>query len=246
MRIFSNISNKIQNTNYTNNANLQKTSSNNVAVSLPVKNYSAENIKANFLPSFGAFRKAGSTAVLDKVSGQYVPAEIRKEKLGDYTTFIINVDRQKAGYLEMKANSVVPEKDFILTTSTNYFPKITHLRTIMGERYSGIGTALIKAAIQESYNTGNEGNLWLYAEKGYQRTLSPYRADENPIPFYYKLGFESPNPQKDAEIRENIEKGRIDRLPKIELLVLNEERRDEWLKKLAQSPVLKQKESLFF
>lgn len=245
MRIFNTVYSPVQNTKFTPNQSKDKALNKNTKIQNNYSPYSAEHIKANFLPSFDGLKKVGTTAVQDRITGQYVPAEIKKEKIGDYTTFVISVNKRKAGYLEMKANCVVPETDFMLTTETNCFPRITHLRSLMGERYAGIGTALIKTAIQESYNTGNCGNLWLYAERGYARTLSPYRADENPIPFYYKVGFESPIEEKNKEFKKHIDKGAYKKLPDIALLVLNEERRDEWLKILSSTPIIKFKEPKF-
>lgn len=239
MRILNSVYSPIQNTKFASIKSKDKALNKNTIIQNNYSPYSAENVKANFLPSFDGLKKVGTTAVKDRITGQYVPADIKKEKIGDYTTFVITVNKKKAGYLEMKANCVVPEDDFMLTTQTNCFPRITHLRSLMGERYAGIGTALIKTAIQESYNTGNCGNLWLYAERGYARTLSPYRADENPIPFYYKVGFESPIEKKNEEFKRNIENGKYKKLPDIALLVLNEERRDEWLKILSNTPIIK-------
>lgn len=62
------------------------------------------------------------------------------------------------------------------------------------QQFKGIGTELIKQAVQESKKRGLEGRVCLNtsttkAEKG------------SPIPFYYKLGFECTNKEKDKLIK---------------------------------------------
>lgn len=207
-----------------------------------VNSYSLENLQARYIPSFKAYRKTGKTTVIDKKTGYEVPADIKKEKIGDFVSFKLMIGRKEAGFLDMYCNSVFPEDKYVLTEPTNNIPEVRHLRSILGEDYAGIGTALIKTAIQESCNNGGLGNLWLESEKGYERTLVPYRSDENPIPFYYKMGFVSPNTDIDEFIKSCLKKTDYLKLPDSTLLLLTPESRNYWLEKLVSNPIIKFKE----
>ena len=206
-------------------------------------NYSAENVKAKFLPSFQGYRKIGRTYLEDKENGIYVPADIRRNKIGDFVSIKVTIGKDVAGYLDMICDSIFPEEKYVLTQPLNNIPEIRHLRSILGDKYSGIGTALIKTAIQESCNNGGFGNLWLKSEKGYARTLSDYRSDENPIPFYYKVGFRSPDPDIDKFIEKCIKETNYYALPDSTLLLLTPEARNNWIKKLIENPIIKFKDN---
>ncbi len=205
-------------------------------------NYSAANVKAKFLPSFYGYRKAGKTYIKDKKTQTPVLADIKRNKIGDFISFKLMVGREEAGYLDMVCDSIFPEEKYVLTQPYNNIPEICHLRSIMGDKYSGIGTELIKTAIQESCNQGGFGNLWLKAEKGYARTLSEYRSDENPIPFYYKVGFCSPDPDMDKFIKKCIDETNYYSLPDSTLLLLTPEARNKWLEQLVNNPIIRFKE----
>ena len=182
-----------------------------------------EAIKSKYCPSFGKFRKVDDVTLLDKNSGFNVKASLCKEKIGDYVSYKIFVDRKEAGFMDMNCCSLFPEGDYVLTQPNNVIPEITHLRSLLGERYAGIGTALVNAAVKESRKRGHDGCLFLTAEKGYARSFSNYRSDENPIPFYYKLGFEAINPQIDSFIKKCISKSQYNLLPDSVLLLLTPE-----------------------
>lgn len=206
--------------------------------------YTGENIKANFMPSFSAARKVGKAKITEKETGKAIFADVKKDTIGSYVTFTLNVGRKKLGFLTMNRDSLYPVAQHVLTLPTDNIPKVTNLRTIEGSKYSGIGTALIKTAVQESYNNNSYGNLWLNAEKGYERTLSSYRSNENPIPFYYKMGFTSPDKETDRHIRRCLEEGRLQNLPDITMLLLTSESRDKWLSEIFENPVMKIKNPL--
>ena len=183
----------------------------------------AEAIKANFCPSFGKYRKVDDITLLDKNTGFNVKASLSKEKIGDFVSYKIFVDKKEVGFMDMNCSSLFPEGDYVLTEPNNVIPEITHLRSLAGEKYSGIGTALVNAAVKESKKRGNDGCLFLTAEKGYGRTFSNYRSGESPIPFYYKLGFKAVDPKVDRLIEECIEKSNYNMLPDSALLLLTPE-----------------------
>ncbi len=187
------------------------------------KNIPLDAIKSKYCPSFGKFRKVDDVTLLDKNSGFNVKASLCREKIGDYVSYKIFVDRKEAGYMDMNCRSLFPEGDYVLTQPDNVIPQITHLRSILGERYSGIGTALVNAAVKESRKRGNDGCLFLTSEKGYARNFSTYRSNENPIPFYYKLGFEAVDPKLDKFIKDCISESKYDMLPDSALLLLTPE-----------------------
>jgi len=69
------------------------------------------------------------------------------------------------------------------------------------QKYKGIGTALIKKVVEESKKRGYEGRVCLNTT-----TTKPEKG--SPIPFYYKLGFECTNKQKDIEIKKALKEGK--------------------------------------
>lgn len=184
-------------------------------------NVSSENYKANFLPSFGKFRKISDVMLKDRNSGKYVSAELKRDRYGsDYFSYKIFVKGNEAGYMDLNCESLYPEDQYVVPEADNIFPEIRHLRSLLGDKYEGIGTTLVNAAIEESKARGKNGSLWLTTETGYASSFSDYRKNENPIPFYYKLGFKSLDPQQDNYIRQCLEKSQYNMLPSSEVLIL--------------------------
>lgn len=202
-------------------------------------NYTSENVKANFIPNFGAFRTVGRTTLLDKETLKEVPVDIKRERIGDYTEFRIMVGRKKVGYLGMTSNATYPFPDHIIRRQNDNIPKVKYLRSIDGEKYAGIGTALIKAAISESLSKKQDGDLWLVSTKGFGCQDSSYRRNENPIPFYYKIGFVSKNKDENQYIKECLNAKRYDKLPDIAVLILSTKARNKWLEELDKNPIIK-------
>ncbi len=200
---------------------LQNPARNSNIVSIPVGTLNSENIKANFLPSFSGYRKIDDIVLKDKESGKLVSAELKRDKYGDdLFSYKIFVKGKEVGYMDLNCESLFPEDEFVVPEADNIFPEIQHLRSLSGDKYSGIGTALVKAAIDESIKRGKNGSVWLTSEQGYASSFSNYRKNENPIPFYYKLGFKAINPKSDKYIQECLEKSRYNMLPESELLIL--------------------------
>ena len=69
------------------------------------------------------------------------------------------------------------------------------------QKYKGIGSELVKQAVKESQKRGYEGRTCLNTS-----TTKPEKG--SPIPFYYKLGFECTNKEKDKLIKEAIKHGK--------------------------------------
>ena len=201
-------------------------------------NYTTENVKANFIPGFGAYRTVGRTYLLDKETLKEVPADIRRERIGDYTEFKLMIGRKELGYLEMTSDATYPFPDHIIKRQNDNIPKIKYLRSIEGEKYSGIGTALIKAAISESITKKQNGDLWLISTKGFGCQDSPYRRNENPIPFYYKIGFESKDKKENQYIKDCLQAKRYDKRPEVTVLLLSERAKNKWIKELEQNPII--------
>lgn len=191
------------------------------AISSFEQNISVENFKANFLPSFGRFRKISEVVLTDRETNNPVLAEIKRDKYGnDLFSYKIFVKGQEAGFMDLNCESLYPEGDFVVPEADNVFPEIKHLRSLMGDKYSGIGTALVNEAINESIKRHKNGSLWLTSEQGYANSFSKYRQNENPIPFYYKLGFKTLNPKQDKYIRDCLESSKYNMLPSSEVLIL--------------------------
>lgn len=199
-----------------NNAQKQSQSADKTTyATLPASAY-----KANFIPSFGKYRKVKDVFLMNKDTEMNTRASLMKDTVGDTVYYKIMVGREEAGYLDMDCDAIFPEDDFLCEEPDNNIPKVNHLRSLIGDRFSGIGTELINAAVNESIVRGKGGCLWLKAEKGFARGLSNYRKDENPIPFYYKLGFKSLDPELDSEIKDNIASKNYNALPDQTLLIL--------------------------
>ncbi len=177
-------------------------------------------LKSNFCLSFGKYKKVGEVVLVNKDTEKPVVASLRKEKIGDFISYKIFTGKEEAGYMDMDCDALFPEGDYVLTEPDNVIPEVSHLRSLLGDKYSGIGTSLINAAVKESLKAGKNGSLWLNAEKGYARGFSSYRSDENPIPFYYKLGFRAVEPGVDKFIQKCLENSDYRNLPDSALLLL--------------------------
>lgn len=235
---FTPLINKKTHTNTQKNVSILKNENKETDKKLKSNEIPTSSIKANYLPSFGKFKIAGKTTITDRKTGEAKTAIIKREDYGDYIEFKLTIGKDTAGFLNMDLNSLIPEDGFLVTESSNYQPEIKHLRSILGEKYSGIGTELIKVAVQESFNRGKNGNLWLETETGFGSFYSDYRSGENPIPFYYKLGFESPKISENYYIKRCLEKGAYRSLPDNALLMLTPEARDNMLDELFNNPTI--------
>ena len=180
-------------------------------------------LQANFMPAFGRFRKVKNVVLMNRDTLMPQRAEIVRDRAGDFLFYKLMINRKEAGYMNMDCDSVFPEDDYVLTEPDNHIPKILEIRSLMGETYSGIGTELIKEAVEESRRRGKGGALWLHSVKGYGRTESEYRKNENPIPFYYKMGFIAPDKKVDKRIRENIKNNKFKALPNSAIMLLTSE-----------------------
>ena len=217
----------------------QKSADKPLGNSFGQKEYNYEHVKANFIPSFNGYKKIGTVQLKERDTDDNVTAVVKKERIGDFISLKLFVKNKEAGYLDMECDSVLPNSDYALDKPSNIIPQIHHIRSIQGDKYKGIGTALIKTAIQESWNNGGFGNLWLVTETGYAKGYSKYRSNENPIPFYYKTGFESPDDTTDKLIKNCLEKQEYSKLPDSVLLMLTNEAKNKWSKELIMHPIIK-------
>ncbi len=190
----------------------------------PLNKIPSENIKANFLPSFGKFKKVGEVVITDRKTNNPVKATLKRETYGDSDySYQLFADNELVGFMDLQCESLFPEDRFVITEPDDIFPEVKHLRTIRGDKYAGIGSSLINVAIDESKRRGKNGALWLTAEKGYAYSLSEYRNNESPIPFYYKLGFRAVDPSMDYFIQNCLAKSEYNLMPSSELLILSSE-----------------------
>lgn len=212
---------KYQRNNANNNLSLKKNilsvnNGNYVKIPLP-------SLQSNFMPSFGHYKKVSNALIYERDTGRAVNAVIKREEYGNFYSYKMFVQGKEAGYMDVDFDAIIPEDDYPAIVNDNHCPEITHLRSLSGDKYSGIGTELVKAAVKESYKHGKSGCLWLRTETGYAFSLSDYRSNENPIPFYYKCGFKALNPQTDEYIKKCLETSNFNKLPDLQLLVLNNE-----------------------
>lgn len=216
--------NSVRNINFERNKNVSPSVVNKKSVPVSNPQYAslpASVYKANFIPTFGKYRKVKDIFLMNKNTEMNTKAELMKDTIGDSVSFKVMVNREEAGYLDMNCNSIFPEDDFLCSEPDNNIPEVRHLRSLLGDRYYGIGTELMNAAVNESVVRGKGGSLWLKAEQGYARTLSKHRRDENPIPFYYKLGFRSLDEKLDNYIKTCIDRNSYGMLPESAVLLLS-------------------------
>lgn len=179
--------------------------------------------RLSFNPSFGTFKKIEDVKLKDRETGKSVQASLFKEKSGDFIDFKIKYKKQEAGYLSMDLCPSYISNLPITEINDKDIPEVEKVRSIMGDSLEGIGTALMTAAIKESIKNGTEGALWLSAEKGYAHNLSDYRSNENPIPFYYKLGFEAAEDEDKELIESCLSDNDFYNLPNMSCLFLHPE-----------------------
>lgn len=177
--------------------------------------------KANFMPSFGKLKKVKNIQLQEKATDKIVNASLYNDKIGDFYIYKLMVGRKEAGFMDMDIGSVLPKKYCSSPQTDNNIPEVKHLRSLLGDKYSGIGTELINVAVEESIKKGKNGALWLNAETGYASMFSDYRSDENPIPFYYKLGFKSLDKDIDDLIKKSLEANDYENLPEDATLILS-------------------------
>ncbi len=183
-------------------------------------------LKAKFIPSFGKMKTVGEAVIYDRKTKEPVQATVKKDHYyNEYLIYHLFVGKKKVGEMTMMMHADLPDyyddrlsdEDFIEDKTV---PQVMSLRTIEGEKYSNIGTSLIGLAIDESMKTEHKGAIWVDSCKGYDKLSSPYRSGENPIPFYYKLGFRAIDGQ-DVKIRELLSKGDYENLPSLAFLHLS-------------------------
>lgn len=197
---------------------------------------SSEAIKAKYLPSFGLkHKKIRDITLIDRETGEPVKASLRKNEIGGYKSLKIFVNGKEAGYLDMCLDSYFPPDEIYSCK----LPEVQYFRSIMGDKYKGIGTNLINAAIEESYKAGNRGELYVFAVRGFAKKLSPYRSDENPIPFYYKMGFKAFNKDEDNLIKYCLENSDYEKLPYSAMLILTQDQINTKNKYLASNYIFK-------
>ena len=183
--------------------------------------------KANFLP-FAGLKTVGEAYVIDRKTGEKVKAAIKKDEIKDeYCLYKLYKDKKELGAMDMSPYSRIPNTIGGKPVNAGKYhkmviPKIEHIRTIEGDKYSRIGSTLVNLAIEESKKYGFGGGLWLFSEKGFQKMLSLYRSNKNPIPFYYKLGFRALG-EEDEKIKEYINNYEYAKLPNSAILVLDSE-----------------------
>lgn len=193
----------------------------------PIKNnvFSSLNIpasvyKANFAPSFGKYKRVKDVPVYDRDTQMPVRASLLKDYTGDYVSYKLMSGKTELGYMHMNCDSIFKEDKYLCPEPDNNIPEITHIRSLEGNKYYGIGTNLINAAVEESQRRGKGGSVWCETEQGYAHGLSSYRKYENPIPFYYKMGFKSLDEKINALIEKGIQTNNLGLLPESTTLIL--------------------------
>ncbi len=144
----------------------------------------------NIRPDFGIerCRKIKTVYLIDKANGDIIYADLLKHQ--KFPKYEVRVRGKLAGYMNISDNGYLPECDNVPENLKNEgLPKITGLRSILGDKYSGIGSALINEAIEHSKKINKNGAIWLLASSGYDNYASKYRSNDNPVPFYKKCGF---------------------------------------------------------
>ena len=184
--------------------------------------YKPQNIKAIYCPNFGKEKKIKETDLIDQKTGKMVKAKVYRDTSSITEHYYIRKNGEELGYMNLYCPKRNNDKDYEYTYP-DYLPEVKSIRSLKGDEYEGIGTQLIKCAIERSEERGYGGELVLSAEQGYAINLSPYRSDENPIPFYYKLGFQAVEEDEDAMCRALLAREDYNSLPLFEDMILTSE-----------------------
>lgn len=135
---------------------------------------------------------AGETAIKERETKKPVKTFITKENKGNVSEFMMFKDNKKLGYLRVdNASPIQTGIPSYIEKAPNKVLEVLILTSYKGDEYSGIGTELIKTAIEESKNRGFEGHIILRANNRLREEFVGYRKNESPVPFYYNFGFES-------------------------------------------------------
>lgn len=186
----NNISNSILLNQYKSPVFSAKKDSEDTNEKYPLQTLSEFPKPVTFFPDFGIekCRKIKTVYLIDKTNGDIIYADLLKHK--NYLKYEVRIKGKVAGYMFISDNSYMPECDNVPENLKDKgIPKITGLRSILGDKYSGIGSSLINAAIDHSKKTKRDGAVWLMASCGYDNYASKYMSNENPVPFYKKCGF---------------------------------------------------------
>ncbi len=189
-------------------------------------NISAENIKANFVPSFGRYWRMNDVPIIDQDNGKTISAQIlrQRKRWGNIYNYVLAVNNDYEGFMNIDSKAIFPEfDDLLLTDFDNNIPQITYMFTKYGnkDKYKGIGSNLIRQAIFLSQSLGKNGSLWLNSQILYDSSIPSYKKILNPLPFYYKVGFRSPFEDIDNSIKTIMEEEDYTKLPDEALLILS-------------------------
>ena len=185
---------------------------------------SSENIKAMFMPAFKGCIPVKEVVVFDRETNQPHKAVVLKDDVGDFSSFELYIDGETAGFMHFKN-----EKDFC---------EIRHLRTLdAGKKYSGIGTALVGCAIDESFLYGKNGCVFAMSQKGYGKDFSDYNKGTNPLPFYLKRGFVISDIKIDDNLNSLNKQDDNDEYPNKVMVVLTSEAAREFREKYDKDSV---------
>ncbi len=199
----------------------------NVNQTSPIKSVPVEVLKANYINSLEEYEKIKEIPIKERASNETINASLYKSRNKTHPSFQIRIGDKVAGYMKMDCISGLPfgMKNTCVGNDA-VIPCISDLRTILGSEYSGIGTALVKEAIRTSKKNGAQGSLWLYSMEGFEKNKSSYRRGENPLPFYFKLGFRANDDLIDNMIIKAIKKNKPKDLPPMCILFLTPEAAD--------------------
>ncbi|MBQ3642795.1 hypothetical protein II906_12860 [bacterium] len=186
--------------------------------------YNAENLKANFITFKGNFRILEDVVLYDKVEKKYVKASMQMREDGNLEEYQIIKGNDKLGYMYMNPKAEIIEE---ISNETRYglkdtdkIAKIAKLRSIEGDRYSGIGTQFVKKAIERSLSLGQMGAVGVTACRYFDTAASDYRKNDSPIPFYYKMGFKAADSVINDAINIALDFNMQDLFPRCAFLVL--------------------------
>ncbi len=215
---------------YNQNFNVRKRNINNKYMTFGIKtnknSLESEVSCGGFSPSFGRFKEVKKIILKEKESGNNTVASLKREEKKEDETIDYKIfkNNEEAGYIRININPEFADNDPIsIQGKYQYTPEVKYLRSLLGNKYSGIGTALIEAAKNESKSLGQGGALFTFAVLGFASKASEYRSMENPIPFYYKMGFRAETEKENEIIVNCLKNGDYNSLPEEAYLYLPKE-----------------------
>lgn len=181
---------------------------------------------AVYHPSFCKRVHDKNVQIIDRNTGIVNVVSLNKENQRDLVRFSLTSKNKEIGSMFLKYDCPMPQKYCNNPEVQKTIPCVINLEIKQGDKFLGVGTALLNLAIEESIKNGKNGSLLLLAENSFPFYFNGTTLieSENSIQFYYKMGFEATDKELDDNIRKGLRTSNTESFPDEVLLFLPENR----------------------